>query len=156
MRPREVKLRKPTTPGVGLWRLQWVHPQRQFSCQRVWHFWWRPYLTKGFRFIHLKRLWDQTSGRNNIGGQICGNGWTTLNNGRLHINQLYSYSQKIIFKNFLDIEDIFDSKTDPKCANVPENLQLLFFLRKWGVGGWVKGCLELFQKIIRFGEGWLP
>ena len=60
------------------------------------------------------------------------------------------------FKNFLDIEDIFDSKTDPKCANVPENLQLLFFLRKWGVGGWVKGCLELFQKIIRFGEGWLP
>ena len=35
--------------------------------------------------------------------------------------------EKIIFKNFLDIEDTFDSKTDTKCANVPENFQLLFF-----------------------------
>ena len=55
---------------------------------------------------------------------------------------------KIMLQIFLYIEDIFDSKTVPKRADIdvsPRNLQH-DFPKMWGEG--VKGCLELFQKFI--------
>ena len=55
---------------------------------------------------------------------------------------------KIILQISLYIEDIFDSKIVPKCADVdasPKHVHYVF--RKWGGGlEGVKGRLELFQK----------